>query len=216
MVLHDFSQFSYRNNKITYGIYVLMLSLSLFVTIYVIGYTPPMEGTELYFTLPLTFFIGLLSFRHIFPYHEGGMGLKVFFTICMVRYVFMPFFTCYVGTFARSFSSYAFSYAIIIQDIELLTCFISIHYFFPRQYHRIYAKELFKSSSVEDVSIGGVFVIGIALLAIIIRGTANLASSLRFFIVTDKLSQEDYGGYDRWMAQTMLAFFVVTTTLPNC
>ena len=140
MYIKDFSLFSFKNKPITTIVYILMLVLSLLTTIYVEGHTPSQPGTRLYFSLPLTFFFCLLIFRKIIPCHEGGYALKVFYAVCVVRYVFLPYFTCKVGKFASGWSYDAFVYAIIIQDIELIVSFGAIRYYYQKQYVKISSK----------------------------------------------------------------------------
>ena len=59
---------------------------------------------------------------------------------------------------------------------------------------------------------GGWLVIFVALLLIAIRGTGALVASMRFLVISDVIDSESYYGYDRWMAQTMQAFFAVIVT----
>ena len=212
MYIQDFSKFSYKNQPLTFVLYVVMLVLSLVSVVYVLGNTPNQPGTRLYFSLPLTFFLCLIFFRRNIPYHEGGYALKVFYFFCALRYVFLPFLTCQVGQFASSWTREAYIYAIIVQDIELITCFTAINYYYKKQYNKI-AYKLSNSQSYfyEDLTFGGLIVIGVAGLLIAIRGVGSLLSTMRFLIVTDHL-EEDLGGYDKWMAHTMLAFFAVVVT----
>lgn len=209
----DYPSFSYKNNPITFVIYVTLLVLSFLSTIYVSKYTPNQPGTSFYFTLPLSFFICLLVFKEIIPYHEGGYALKVFYFFCAVRYVFLPFFTCRVGHFASSWSPQAYKYAIFIQIIELITSFIVIKFSYRKQFLKISTSVAQKSSSFyEDLTFGGLLVIIVALALIAIRGTSSLVAGMRFFVISDKIDAEVYYGYDRWMAQTMQAFFAVVVT----
>lgn len=190
-----------------------MLALSLISMVYVLGHTPNQPGTRMYFTLPLCFFICLVLFKKVIPYHEGGYALKVFYFFCVVRYVFLPFFTCRVGHFATSWSSEAYNYAIFIQNVELITSFIVINTCYYSQYYRITSKTTRNNSNFyEDLSLGGVIVILVALGLIAIRGTSALTSSMRFLVIADELEEAAYYGYDRWMAQTMQAFFAVVIT----
>lgn len=208
----DFSFFLYKNNKLTYALYVILLVLSIFVTIFVAVNTPIQQGAELYFTLPLTFFLCLIFFKKIFPYHKGGFALKVFYFFCILRYLFLPFFTCSIGHFTSNWSGEAFLYAIIIQDIELITSFCAIKYYYYKKYVKISHTLAYKKSSFyENISLGGWLVIGVALLLIVSRG-ASFLNSMRFLVISSHLENEANYGYDIWMAHTMLAFLTVVIT----
>lgn len=211
--MQDYPSFSYKNNRITFVIYVAMLVLSFLSTVYVVGHTPNQAGTSLYFTLPLSFLICLLVFKDVIPYQEGGYALKVFFFFCALRYVFMPFFTCRVGYFATRWSSSAFSYAIFIQVVELLTSFIVIKFSYRKQLLRI-SKNIAQKSSMfyEELTFGGLLVILVSLALMAIRGISSLVAGMRFFVITEGIEREAYYGYDRWMAQTMQAFLAVVIT----
>lgn len=212
-MVQDYPSFSYKNNPLTYLVYVTLLVLSLLSTVYVAWHTPNQPGTGFYFTLPLTFFICLLFFKDVIPYHEGGYALKVFYFFCALRYVFLPFFTCKVGHFATSWSSSAFSYAIFIQVVELLTSFLVIKFTYRKQFSLLSSRiNRKKTGFYEDLSFGGIMVILLALALIAIRGVSALTSSMRLLVVSEELDESAYYGYDRWMAQTMQAFFAVVVT----
>lgn len=213
LYIQDYSRFSYKNNKLTYIIYVLIIFLSAFTTLYVASNTPLQPGTKLYFTLPLTFTICLFLFKSIIPYHQGGYALKVFYFICVIRYVFLPFFTCKEGNFATNWTSSAFAYAIIIQNIELIVSFSAISYYYTKEYKRIRNKLLLhKIPFYEDISLGGWMVIGVALLLLFIRGFGALLDSMRFLILTEGIGEDAYYGYDNWLVHTMMPFVIILTT----
>lgn len=170
-------------------------------------------GAELYFSLPLTFACCLLLFKHIIPYQAGGYGLKVFYFFCCLRYVFLPYFTCQVGSFASSWSSEAYTYAIFIQDVELIVSCLSIHYYYSRKYNVINQNLAEKKAThYEDLSLGGWIVIFVSIALIATRGLNRLLVSMRFGIISERLEEEAYYGYDIWMAHTMLAFLAIVVT----
>lgn len=205
--------YKFKDNKITASLYIFVLICSFFSTIYVYGNTPCQLGAELYFTLPLTLLFCLIVFRHIIPYHKGGYGLKVFYFFCALRYVFLPFFTCIVGSFASSWTAEAYTFAIIIQDIELIVSCFAISYFYPRQDKKITQKLQYNTITYyEDLSLGGIIVILLSIGLIATRGLNRLLVSMRFGIIAEGLEEEAYYGYDIWMAHTMLAFLAIVIT----
>lgn len=213
MEIQDYSSLSYKHQPLTYIIYIAAMVLSLISMVYVVINTPYQEGTGFYFSLPLTFFLCFWYFKDVVPYHHGGYALKVFYFFCLLRYVFLPFFTCYVGHFASRWSANAFTYAIIIQDIELIVSLVTIKHYYARHYRKVSSKvENLRTIDYNDFSLGSLLVIGIATFLIAIRGFSALTAGMRFMVITEALEEESKYGYDRWMAQTMLAFFVVIVT----
>lgn len=194
-------------------LYASVLSFSLYTTIYVFSNTPNQPGAELFFSLPFTFSLCLILFRDVIPYHRDGYALKVFYFFCVIRYVLLPYVTCQIGSFASNWSSDAFTYAIIIQDIELIVCLAAIRFYYPRMYRKTKSLLKYKTNTYyEGLSLGGWIVIGIALVLISTRGFSRLAVAMRFMVISDALEKEGYYGYDIWMAHTMLAFFAIVIT----
>ena len=203
--------FSYKTNSTTYIIYVVLLVLSFVDTLFVATNTPAEGGTNYYFTLPLTFGLCLIFFKRIIPYHSGGYALKVFYFFCVVRYLFLPYHTCSFGSFATHWSSAAYSYAIFMQEIELIVSCCVIDFYYRRKFIEISTLLSNKKSSFyEELTLGGFLVIVFALMLIMSRGFDELLSYFRFFIVTDSI--EVMWGYDQWMVHTMMPFLIIIIT----
>lgn len=202
----------FKENYITKVLSGVLITLGIVTTIYVGLHTPDRAGTTFFFLLPLTFTICLVLFRKIIPYHRNGFGLKVLYAVIVVRYIIIPFLTCYVGTFSGAiYSKKGYEYGIFMQVVELLVTCIVIYYCFPKIYLRCFKKyesSIFKQY-YDDISIGGVFVMLFSLFIISRRGIGNMLASMRFFVLTEGLEKEAMYGYDIWMAHTLLAFLVI-------
>lgn len=206
----------FQENTITKLLSTSLIIIGLVTTGYVLMNTPNVEGTELFFTLPLSFVICLLSFKRIIPYHRNGFGLKVLYIIILFRYIIIPILTCYVGSFSRStsYSSGAYRYGIIMQNIELLVTCATIYFYFPKIYDKCYGKYKKRAKTLfyDDLSLGGIFVILFCLFVIYSRGLGTMLRSMRFLVLTAGLEQDAYYGYDIWMAHTGMAFLVIVIT----
>ena len=62
------------------------------------------------------------------------------------------------------------------------------------------------------MSAGGMAVLGVAILLVASRGITRLLRSMRFGIISTALDVDARYGYDIWLAQTMMAFFVIVVT----
>lgn len=185
----------------------------LIATFYVLEASPNQPGTFLYFTLPLIYAICCFIFFDIFSYQKGGFGLKVFYVIATCRYVLLPVLTCMVGHFTTSSnSSVSYFYAIIMTDVELIVSCIVVKYIYPRQYDKIKYDMSIKEEYYDDIGIGGLVVVSLSFVLIAYRGLNTLLSSMRFGVISNKLSDEAVYAYDIWLAHTLLAFGVVVVT----
>lgn len=59
------------------------------------------------------------------------------------------------------------------------------------------------------MSLGGLLVLGVAVLIIAVRGVNRMLSKMRFGLITEAMDEESMYGYDIWLAQTMMAFLVI-------
>lgn len=193
-------------------LYYILLLTGISSTIYV--------GTAMYssiavplFILPLSFSICLVLFKRIIPYHENGYGLKVLYSVIVVRYLILPTLTCLTKSFDKLtiYSNEAYDYGVLMQVIELITTCIIIYVYFPKTYTSCRIKYFKKGESInyDELSLGGIIVVLFSLLLIYSRGLDTLLSSLRFFVVSSGLEEESMYGYDIWLAHTLLAFLMI-------
>lgn len=193
--------------------YCLPLTLvGIVSTFYVAMNTPTLPGTELFWTIPGIFTICAFLFCDIIPYHKNGFAFKIFYLLIFLKYLVLPIDTCIVGKFSGEwgyFSTGAYTYAILMQDIELFVCCCVIKYYYGREYKKNERYVEKKIVYYNDFSLGSILVMGCAVLLITSRGINRLLSSVRFGLITSALDEEGRYGYDIWLGQTMLAFLVI-------
>lgn len=205
----------FKANKTTDLFFYVLLLLGAISTIYV-GISSSNSIIVPLFLLPLSFTICCAFFRNILPYHRGGFGLKVLYSVILVRYVVIPVVTCVTGSYSSLgiYSDSAYSYGIFMQVLELfVTCIVIKSYFL-----RVYTKcnKRYKSSNkkhyYDTLSLGGIIVILFSLYVINSRGWDTLLTSMRFLILSERLEEDELYGYDIWMAHTLMAFLVIVIT----
>lgn len=211
-----YNHIMFKETSITIMLSTILTFVGIVTTVYVWRNTPNVDGSELFFTLPLSFTACCFFFKNIFPYHRGGFGLKVIYFIIIIRYLIIPILTCYVGSFSglALYSAEAYRYGIIMQVIELFVTCITINLFFKKTFHRCsvnYEKHA-KSMFYDDLSLGGIFVILFSIYVIYSRGLDSMLQSMRFLILTSVLEEEAIYGYDIWLAHTGMAFLVIVVT----
>ena len=208
--MENYSFIISEKTKSTYNtIVTVFFWIGLFVTAYVLGMPLKEDGSQFFFTIPLTFSICCFIFKDIVSYSSGGMALKVFFTVCVFRYLVLPFFTCQQGHFNNvQFSANAYIYATFVEDMELIVSCVFIRHYYKKEYRRISKKALDKQFFYEDLSLGGLLVIVFSIGIVAVRGLGELTQYMRVGIVTEGMEAESMG-YDIWLAQTVLAFLMI-------
>ena len=198
-----------------------LIVISFACSFYVYFYTPEVQGTSFFFTLPLTFSLCCLFCSEIIEYQKHGFGLKVFYSVVLVRYLILPVLTCMTGHFAvdgiSAFginglsSSDGYSYAIWLSDIELIvSCFI-IKKYYRKEYARISNKiDNSRKYYYEDLGIIGFAILLTFLIFILLRG--RLSQSIRFFVVSSSIDDDAMYGVDIFLAHITMAFLVIVIT----
>ncbi len=205
----------FKENSLTQHLTLFLSLVGLLVTIYVARNTPDVAGTSFFFLLPLTFTACCVFFRRIIPYHRGGFGMKVLYSVIVVRYLVIPFLTCYVGSFSSSlYSADAYTYGILIQIVELVVTCVAVKFYFLKTYKKCNVNYHNKAKRLEydSLTLGGIFVLLFTLFVIYSRGLGNLLNSMRFLVLSEGIEEEAFYGYDIWMAHTVMAFLVIVVT----
>lgn len=198
------------------GLRVILVVISILCTLYVFCNTPALNGTGLYFLLPLTFTLAMFIVPNYFEFQRNGFGLKIFGLIALLRYLFLPVLTCYSGSFVTSgisaygisgiSSSNGYTYGIIISCIELIVFSLAINYY----YYKMLRKSLAKKDEYDALTPVG-FTLILALMAfILIRG--RIWNSTRFLIVNSYLDAESIYGSDNYLMHALMGYLVVVIT----
>ena len=167
----------------------------------VAGYVASMpaarDGLDFMWLVPLSFAFCAVIFAHIIDYHRGGVGLKVLYTIIVIRYLVSP--ALIVSTQGRvtplmvaaSASGYRFSTVATV--VELFVCCTTISLTWPRVSRRLAASTPVGPTTGRHggsaLTIGGVLVVGLLAAIIRMRGLERVTSSFGFLMLTKK-----YGG----------------------
>ena len=205
----------FKENSLTQHLTLLLSLVGLLVTIYVARNTPNVSGTSLFFLLPLTFTACCIFFREIIPYHRDGFGLKVLYSVMVVRYLVIPVLTCYVGSFSGSlYSADAYTYGIVMQVVELVVACFVVKLYFHKTYKKCKANYLCKAKRLEydSLTLGGILVLLFTLFVIYSRGLGRLLESMRFLVLSEGIEEDAFYGYDIWMVHTAMAFLVIVVT----
>lgn len=198
-----------------------VLFAAIGITLYAILTPISTRGGELLFTIPLTLCLCLLAFPKLLTYQRDGWGLKVFYTVVLVRYLLIPLVTVMEGQFATGglscYSLFRFSdpisyrYAIISMDIELLTSLFVINKYYLHDYEKydvIIPKSEFVSLRPLGLCLSLFF-----LLLMFARG--GVESFIRMGIVTENLeteSQTGHHGIDVMIIKPLMGFLVITVS----
>jgi hypothetical protein len=130
-----------------YDYVATILAIVAFIESYFIfSNAAPREGLEFMFIVPLFFAFCILVFgKKILPYQENGIGLKIYYTIILVRYLIQPFLIILSNGQLNSRMPLAkqdsYPVAILIYCLELFIACIVIKQWFPiyiRKYQREY------------------------------------------------------------------------------
>lgn len=214
-LIMSISRNKFKEHFLTQNLTLLLSLVGFGVTIYVARNTPNISGTSLFFLLPLTFTACCIFFMDIIPYHRDGFGLKVLYSVLVVRYLVIPFLTCYVGFFSGSlYSADAYTYGIIMQIVELIVTCAIVKYYFQKTYKKCKAGYHSKAKRLEydSLTLGGVLVLLFTLYVIYSRGLGKLLDSMRFLVLSEGIEEEAFYGYDIWMVHTAMAFLVIVVT----
>jgi hypothetical protein len=112
---------------------------------YIYNMAIPRNGMDFLFIVPLIFAFCVLVFgKKILPYHEKGIGLKIYYGIILIRYLIHPFLIILshgrLNQRMPEAREDSYPIAIIIYGIEILIACIAIKHWFPK-YTRMYSKD---------------------------------------------------------------------------
>ncbi len=211
-----------KKEKIYRALGIIVPMVCLFSSFYVAFNTPSLSGTTFYFLLPLTYGIVTYIYSDVFPYHEGGYGIKIFFATSFIRFVFLPVFTCYSGQFDKYGSSYspsiAYEYAIVVNILEIFFSFYLLHKFYLKDKQRLIRKITRsiskKSNKYDTITVWGLVLIISLTIIIVKRGhLGEVFSAVRFLVVSEGFDYEaDYWTYEIWALQTIIISSVIFIT----
>lgn len=214
-----------KRKRNIYLYYRILLQLSsLAVTLYAIFNPISTPGGELFFSLPLTFFVLITLFPDVIKYQNGGFGLKVFYAVAIIKYLVLTVLTCEAGEFATGgLSVYSldnisrpesYRYAIVALDLELIVAFLCLHFWYEKIYSKLGVKVPQKRAYYQSLGIMGFLLLIIIAVLIVVRG--GFGDLMQFGVISDsdKLSTDNLDGHgiDFDLGRVLVCFVVIVLT----
>ncbi|OLS41096.1 hypothetical protein [Bacillus sp. MRMR6] len=174
----------------------------------------PREGLDLLFLLPLTFAACVLIFGKIIIFHKGGIGLKVFYTIIIIRYLISPFFISITEGYRNihmvdvtAASNYL---ATLIICVELIIACIVINFFWERYVNKAKLQVNVRGNNFKWLSLGGILLCTFLILIIALRSNRFIPTMGIFFLKEPTI---DLGSYEALVVKCLTAFFFVNSLI---
>lgn len=175
---------------------LIMTVSSLLISAFIAFSGTVRPGLELYFLVPLTFSICQKLFGKILRYAVGGIGVKVFLIIESIRSVLLPFLIIIskgkISSIRMSYvSPEMYFVAVIIQCVEIVICYMTIYYAYPKaiktQTKKYKNKRWYEYS--EKMQVLGIALIGLFILILILRISIWLPA-LKLFLIKETDSDQ--------------------------
>ena len=201
----------------------ILAAFSLFVSLIVLFNMKNMRpGLELYFLVPLVFAGCLMWVNNYFSITEGGLALKIFLGIMLVRFIIVPLLIALTNGEINVLpitmpmidcSSDGYFYSVVVSIVEMITCFAAIRYY-GKKYQKSFEKIDFDKY---PCNIGLTFVGLIAIVAITIlllsRNLSVVFSTFNFLTLNEKFEDPTTDAFGILAAQTLKTFlFLVIIT----
>lgn len=197
------------------SLYRVITFVSLCVTVYVGLHPLNVPGLALLFLVPLTYTICSAIFRDVFSYHKGGWGLKVYFLMAFVRFVYGPYRLAKYGDIGYNHPSdlYGYYYAIIVSSIEIVTSFLVFRVCYNRENKKITTRYKQTINRYCTISQSGLILYSLLVLVLLIRGhLPAIVEQTRFLVVSSEYDVEDLWSYDIWFLQLLFALTAIYVT----
>ena len=201
----------------------ILAIVSLFVSVAVFVNMKNMRpGLELYFLVPLVFSACLIWVNNYFSIAEGGLALKIFFGIMVIRFVLVPFLISITNGQINvlpitmpmiNCSSEGYFYSVIISLIEMITCFAAIKYYGQRYQHRFENENYSKCYCNIGLSFVGLLTIIAFTVLLLSRNLTVVFSTFNFLALDAKFEDPVTDAFGILAAQTLKTFlFLVIIT----
>ena len=197
-----------------------LATVSLFVSVIVLLNGRNMRpGLELYFLVPLVFAICLLWVNNYFAIAEGGLALKIFFGIMIVRFMVVPLLLSLTnGKFnvlpitmpMVECSADGYFYAVVISIVEMVTCFAAIKYYGQRYRDRFENEDYSKYYHNVGLSLVGLLAIVAFAVLLLSRNLKVVFSTFNFLALEEKFEDPVTDAFGIIAAQTLKKFLFLT------
>lgn len=196
---------------------------SLFVSMIVLFQARSMRaGLELYFLVPLCFAVCIICFKNYYAVSEGGLALKIFFGIMVVRFVAVPLLIALTNGVYNVLpvtmpmvecSEEGYIFAVIMSLFEMITCFTSIIYYGRKYQYKFSVHEQNNYSSNVGLSVVGFLAIVAFVALLLSRNLSVVFSTFNFLALDEKFENPVTDAFGILAAQTLKTFiFLVLIT----
>ena len=155
------------NRKALPTIVIALVSFGFVEGIMLLFYSAPRNGLELIGVIPIVWSIcTLAAFSKLIEYQAGGVGLKIFYAVSIVRYLIHPLLVSIsegeIDKFRMSsVSAQSYTFSIVIFCLELILATIFILRCYPKQL----SKAEYVSTKISyDRPLGGTFLLWMLLI----------------------------------------------------
>lgn len=203
------------NKKLNFiGIKYFPLSLIGVAAMLFIALRPePRDGLRLLWLLPFTFSICILFFSKIIDYHKDGVGLKILYSIILIRYILSPVLIAItdgaVGNGWIGSSSEGYQFAVLVSVIELLICCLTISLCWRKYFPKFQAQAFNDRDVTKSLTIGGLFLILMGIVLVFVRGIEGVASTFGFLLLDNKYQADYVDSYSIVYVQVIKSFLFV-------
>ncbi|NRD76946.1 hypothetical protein HPT25_05490 [Bacillus sp. BRMEA1] len=152
----------------------ILIIVSFVETIFLASSNTPREGLEQIWILPLLFGSCVIIFQKIINYHKGGIGLKIYYIIAIIRYLIQPYLIQITNgdispTRMSNLAPSSYRIALFIQCFELVIACLTIRFSYPKIILRETKKNKILNLHSEKLRMGGIIVLGFFIIDLALR-----------------------------------------------
>jgi len=193
-----------------------LATISLLVSVVVLlNYKNMRPGLELYFLVPFTFSICLIWVNNYFSIAKGGLALKLFFGIMVVRFIAVPLLISITNGKTNvlpitmpmiTCSSGGYFYSIVASLVEMITCFAAIKRYGRRYRNRFENEDYSEYRCNVGLSFVGFLAITAFALLLLSRNLSVVFSTFNFLALEEKFEDPTTDAFGILAAQTLKTF----------
>ncbi|WP_349404111.1 hypothetical protein [Clostridium perfringens] len=193
---------------------VIFIIVGIVSTIFLISQGMVRNGLEYIFMLPLTFSLCVLAFGDIIDYHNGGVGLKVFYSVIVIRYIISPVLIVLTegakNPHMIDVSSNSNRLSVIIISCELVIACLTIKLSWKKCLAKAKKTNIKYKRNIKGLSIWGVIFIGLLGSFILLRANRFFPSMGILFI---KEPSADLGSFEAIFIRCFKSLLFVLTLI---
>ncbi|MCU7745543.1 hypothetical protein N7983_20455 [Priestia megaterium] len=194
----------------------ILSTLSFIITVIVFfernNIRPGLEGL---FLLPVAFGLCIQLFNGQYLYSNGGLGLKIFFLIMLVRYNIVPLLigltkgsynTLPITMPMLSVSSNGYIFSIIMSLVETFVCFAAISYYTKKAERKKIIQEYHNAKQNLSLSVFGLIGLLFFIAILFSRNLSQVFSTFTFFTIDEKYENPNIDAFGILAIQVIKMF----------